>query len=46
MTHTNFANDPDKYFFSVADGHGLNGHHASALVKTFLPSIYFLYYFF
>ena len=25
------------HFFSVCDGHGINGHHASAYIKEALP---------
>ncbi|EAS01080.1 protein phosphatase 2C containing protein (macronuclear) [Tetrahymena thermophila SB210] len=38
----NFCKQKSKYFFSVCDGHGINGHHASQYVKKVLgPNIEF-----
>ena len=28
------------HFFSVCDGHGLNGHHVSAYIKEKLPAYF------
>jgi len=35
----NFTNDVDSMFFSVCDGHGLNGHEVSKFLKRVLPLI-------
>jgi serine/threonine protein phosphatase PrpC len=34
------------HFFSVCDGHGLNGHHVSAYIKEALPSKFAFYFLF
>ena len=34
----NFANIRNNWFFSVCDGHGINGHFASDHIKQFLPA--------
>lgn len=33
----NYGGEEKNYFFAVCDGHGSNGHHASAFVKQHLP---------
>lgn len=33
FTHKDFCGNPNLWFFNVCDGHGLNGHFASAFVK-------------
>ena len=34
-----WMNDPDQHFFGVADGHGVNGHHVSDLIRRRLGTI-------
>lgn len=38
ITVPSFGNSKDRYFFGVADGHGVNGHLVSGYIKQNLPS--------